>query len=222
MFAWILALVCLFHSEAPPGGSTLPSAALAIYLTTDPSQPAAPVETMKLELNSVLQDAGYQVIWADPRHTQEIAPVSNLIVLELRGTCGLPPGTSHMDPAVNSGSSLAQTLVSPHGVTPFSWVNCANLTRMIGPALAEEPGAMRDYLYGRAMARVVAHEIYHVVMGSREHSHSGVAKADFTVNNLIEEVFHFEPADLAKMRQKAMDALPLPASEADADAATGR
>jgi len=54
-------------------------------------------------------------------------------------------------------------------VLPFSWINCANLTRMIGPVLADEAGALRDYLYGRAMARIAAHELYHVMMGSRDH-----------------------------------------------------
>ena len=83
-----------------------------------------------------MQAAGYRVIWSDPRYPDKSGQASNLVVLELRGSCGLPPGNYRVERAVDSGASLAETAVSQDGVLPFSWVNCANLTRMIGPVLA--------------------------------------------------------------------------------------
>ena len=219
MFAWLFALVCLFHSAASPGGGDLPSAKLSIYLTVDSAQPRAPVETMKRELAGILGNAGYRVVWEDLNHPDRTAPAPTLVLLELRGVCALPAGDEPIEPAVNSGASLAETAISPHGVTPFSWVNCANLTRLIGPELSAEAGAERDYLYGRAMARVVAHEIYHVVTGSRDHGRNGVAKASFSVSDLLEEVFPFDSAELAKLRQKATDSTH---AEAAPDTAVGR
>jgi hypothetical protein len=93
---------------------------------------------------------------------------------------------------------------------PFSRIHCANLTRLIGPLLADEGGAQRDYFYGRAMARIAAHELYHVVMGTRAHAREGVAKASFSVNDLLDERFDFDRAALARLRQRAAGEPTLP------------
>jgi hypothetical protein len=159
---------------------------------------------MKRELIPVLQNVGYQISWNDPSHPDNTAESANLIVLELRGVCDLPSGAEPIEPAVDSGGSLAETVVATHGVTRFVRVNCANLTRMVGPALSAEPGALREYLYGRAVARVVAHELYHVLMETTDHGRNGLARPNFTVSDLLDEVFRFDPSDVAKLRQKAV------------------
>jgi hypothetical protein len=145
------------------------------------------------------------MIYPDPRISGKNAPFSALVVLELRGNCGMPPGNYRVERSVASGVSLAETAVSDGVVLPFSHIDCANLTRMIGPVLAEETGAQRDYLYGRAMARLAAHELYHVMMGSRDHVHEGVAKPSFSVADLLDERFDFDRIALAQLRQKTAE-----------------
>ncbi len=117
----------------------------------------------------------------------------------------MPSGNYRIERAVASGASLAETSVAGGVVMPFSYLNCANLTRMIAPILGDEPPAQRDYLYGRAMARVAAHELYHVMMGSRLHGHAGMAKAKFAVADLLDDSFDFDRTSLAELRQKAGD-----------------
>jgi hypothetical protein len=204
MSAWVFALVCLFHTDACSGRNALPSTQLAVYLTASPSQSPSTVEHMKRELIPVLQNVGYQIRWNDPNHPENAPEAANLVLLELRGICDLPSGSGRMEPAVDSGGSLAETVVAARGVTRFVRVNCDNLTRMVGPSLSAEPGALREYLYGRAVARVVAHELYHVLMETTEHGRSGLARPSFTVADLLDEVFHFDAADIAKLRQKAV------------------
>jgi hypothetical protein len=179
-----------------------------VYLATGPTQPPAPLENMKRELSAIMQAAGYRVVWGDPLMPDKEGRSSALVVLELRGSCGMPHGSYRVEPSVASGASLAQTSVSPEGVLPFSWINCGNLTRMLGPVLAGEAGAQRDYLYGRAMARVAAHELYHVMMGSRDHHQEGVAKPSFSIADLLDERFDFDPVALAQLRRKASEAEP--------------
>jgi hypothetical protein len=53
------------------------------------------------------------------------------------------------------------------------------------------------------MARVAAHELYHVMMGSRVHGHDGVAKASFSVADLLDDGFDFDRTALILLRQKA-------------------
>jgi hypothetical protein len=130
----------------------------------------------------------------------------------------MPAGNYRLDRAVPSGASLAETSVSSGVVMPFSRINCANVTRLIGPLLADEAGAQRDYFYGRAIARVAAHELYHVVMGSRAHCHEGVAKASFSVNDLLDERFDFDRVALARLRQRAAEWEPRAEMSAEASA----
>jgi hypothetical protein len=54
------------------------------------------------------------------------------------------------------------------------------------------------------MARVAAHELYHVMMGSRDHGHDGVAKPRFSTAGLLDERFDFDKIALAKLRQRAV------------------
>jgi hypothetical protein len=206
MSAWVLALGSLLITAASCVGASLPNAELAVYLTVNPSQPSAPLESMKREVSSLMQAAGYRVVWRDPRAPGATGETSELVVLDLRGSCALPAGSYRIDRSVDSGASLAETFIGNNGVSPFSWVNCANVTRMIGPALSGEAPAQRDYLYGRAVGRVIAHELYHVMMGSTGHGHDGVAKARFSVANLLNERFEFDSTELAVLRQKAVDA----------------
>jgi hypothetical protein len=206
MSAWVLALLSLFHPDPALPGANVPRTELAVYLSADSKQPAAPLDNMKRELSGIMESAGYRVVYGDPGAPDPQGQFSALVVLEMRGTCGMPGGNYRLERSVASGASLAETSVSGGVVMPFSRINCSNLTRLIGPMLADEAGAQRDYLYGRAMARVAAHELYHVMMGSREHTHQGVAKASFSVNDLLDERFEFDRAALALMRQKAAEA----------------
>jgi hypothetical protein len=151
-----------------------------------------------------MRAGGFRIIWGDPRTPGKLGQ-GDLAVVELRGSCGMPPGSYRVEREVDSGGKIAETPVENGVVLPFSFVNCANLTRMIGPVLSLEAGAQRDYLYGRAMARVVAHELYHVLLGSRDHGHQGVSKASFTTANLLDELFDFDVSALAKLRQRASE-----------------
>jgi hypothetical protein len=214
MSAWVWALLSLLHTDPSLFRTNLPRTDLAVYLSVDPAQPRIPLENMKRELSGIMKAAGYRVVYGDPRAPDPNAEFFALVVLDLRGSCGMPPGNYRVERSVASGASLAETSVSDGVVLPFSHINCANLTRLVGPVLADEPGAQRDYLYGRAMARVAAHELYHVMMGSREHGREGVSKPSFSVGDLLDERFDFDRTALALLRQKASDA------EARADLAT--
>ena len=92
-----------------------------------------------------------------------------------------------------------------------------NLMPFLSGSANETP--RRDFLYGRAMARVVAHELYHVLMRSAEHARGGVARSCFNTGDLLTERFEFEGATLARLRSR-IDAAP--DAFATGDDATGR
>ena len=178
-------------------------ARLVVYLRTGGSQPAAPLAEMKREVGSLMSQAGYRVEWRSldaPRG--EEGDASMLAVLELNGNCGLAAGYGAAEKPLAANTSLATTSITDGQVMPFSSLNCRALTRNVSATLGQEAGARRDFLYGRAMARVVAHELYHVLMRSTEHARNGVARSCFSIADLLTERFEFEGATLARLRSR--------------------
>ena len=196
MSARLLAACCLLDLVVVPalGLSTdLPESELVVYLSGG-AQPQRPLLYMKLELARLMRTAGYRVEWSDAHERKPLSTEAELAVVELRGTCELttlPAGKIE---------ALASTTVSDGKILPYSSVDCASLTRMLAGPLATEPLARRDFLYGRAMARVLAHELYHVLVQTGDHAREGIARAGFSAVDLVTERFEFEQGTLAKLR----------------------
>ncbi len=53
-------------------------------------------------------------------------------------------------------------------------------------------------MYGRAVGRVLAHELYHIFANTQHHG-SGVGKAAYTVDNLLGTVFQFDEKESAAL-----------------------
>ncbi|SPE41839.1 conserved exported hypothetical protein [Candidatus Sulfopaludibacter sp. SbA3] len=222
MFARVLAAFCLFNLVVAACWATSDGPAnseLVVYLRTDSLQPPRPVDIMKHELASLMLSAGYRVEWHTPQNKGDTT-AGTLVVVELRGACSMPAGSFGPDIAAADTRTLASTAVSDDTVLPFSTVNCAGLTRLLAPMLAPEGGARRDFLYGRAMARLLAHEFYHILANTRDHDRDGIAKPHFTFTDLLTEQFEFEHTTLAKMQRQPVDSVA--ETQSGADLPTGR
>jgi hypothetical protein len=201
MFARLLALCCLSISVYSTGwaASSQPAnAKLAVYLKTPASQTIRPLDSMKRELARLMQTAGYTLEWRGPQDSN-IDTGAFLAMVELRGDCEAPSGKPSAGATLPGMADLASTSVSDGHVLPFSWVNCANVTQFLTPALADLPGARADFILGRAIARLVAHEFYHMLMQTREHTGIGISKPCFTAGDLLTERFEFEHSVLAQL-----------------------
>lgn len=172
--------------------------AISIYLKTGTADAAA-VTYMKGEMASLMRLAGFNLEWLDER--AGISTVdSQLIVLELEGVCAPDADV----PTGASAGPLASTAASDGTILPFSTVHCNVLNQMLGPAIAGESAPRRDWLYGRALARIAVHEIYHVLTQAAGHSQGGVAKAAFSVRDLLAGRFEFEGPAFLKLRTAGM------------------
>jgi hypothetical protein len=191
MYARLLAAFCLVHVGVCclwASSEDQPEKPLVVYLSSS-AQPQRSLDYMKLELGRLMRTAGYRVEWSDSYPSTEAA----LIVVKLRGTCEIGEGR-----LVKPGP-LASTSTVDGRVLPFSSVDCDSLTQLLAAQLASQPRARRDFLYGRAMARVLAHELYHVLLDTPRHSRDGVARAAFNTSDLLDEHFEFEQTTLARL-----------------------
>jgi hypothetical protein len=194
LFARLQALACLllFSGDCVVRSEPVVPAdqPLVVYLKRGANRPGESIKTFRRELDALMRSAGYRLEWREAGSHPE-AESAFVTVVELRGICQPASDLAARTVSPASEFSLGSTAVSDGQVLPFSWVNCEALTRVLAPALVAQHPARRDYLYGRAIARVVAHELYHVLTNQREHSATGLAKARFSVDELMANRFEF-------------------------------
>jgi hypothetical protein len=221
MPARLLALCCLLSVSASTGRSEsiAPAAAeVDIYLKASPSGSTAVLNVMKSELAVLMQGTGVRVEWRVLKESQAETSFGFATVMELRGQCSVP-WRDDWTQSVKNGEPLASTAVVDGYILPFTWVDCAALSRLIGPSITEEPSVLRDYLYGRALARLVAHELYHVLMQTTGHAQTGIANARLTAADLLAERLQFGFKLQMPKSSILLPAEPEPANEFDEPAA---
>jgi hypothetical protein len=67
---------------------------------------------------------------------------------------------------------------------PFSDLACDNLRGAVQSAIVDGNPFRGNVLLGRAMGRVLAHELYHIVADTSEHGREGVAQAALSPREL--------------------------------------
>jgi hypothetical protein len=220
MHARLLALACLLSVSASYARSeTIPPAGtdVDLFLKTSQEISITVLDEMRSELALLIEGTGIHLELRVLLKDSRADTISGFpVVVELRGQCGVPWHADRSRP-VPHPAPLASTAVADGSVLPFSWVDCAALDRLVGPSIADQPDASRDYIYGRALGRLLAHELYHVLTQTTAHAQTGVAKAQFTAAELLAESFRFEGATFTSPLPKSaapIADLPAPAESA--------
>ena len=73
-----------------------------------------------------------------------------------------------------------------------------NEVRAFVPTVSLMP---KEQMYGRALGRVVVHELYHALLATVEHAHSGIARSVQSPRDLTREKLALDPASIARLRE---------------------
>ncbi len=226
MYACRTVALCCLLSVALRAGQNEPSGSLdhklVVYLRANQSQSAQSAAEMKREVTAAMETTGYSVSWRAAGQSQTESIDAAVVVVDLRGEC-----RASMEPSQGALASkiLASTAVADGELLPFSWVECSALSKYLSRELTREASSRRDSLYGRAMGRLIAHELFHILANTKKHDDSGIAKAAFSSRDLLNESFHFGSATQAKLKTVAPAPTPLFQGSEDAiadDTAIGR
>jgi hypothetical protein len=60
----------------------------------------------------------------------------------------------------------------------------------------------REFCYVRAVSRVLAHELYHILTEELHHGSEGIAQATFTSKELLADSFRFDADEVRSLRKK--------------------
>jgi hypothetical protein len=160
---------------APAAGPTL-----TIVLEFQGPHSASSIDEMKREFEAVMKSSGVSFDW---RYRDEIdgQTFDNLVVVRFKGRCVLEPVGYLYD----ERGPLAFTYATAGEVQPYSEVACDHVTASVRSAMAGGDFARADLLLGRALGRVVAHEMAHMLSKSGTHARSGVDRPALSGKSLI-------------------------------------
>ena len=177
---------------------------VGIFLDFEQSPSESSLQAMQREVAVVLGETGAKFSW----HTLNMAPAGQtfdeLAVLRFGGSCRA--GTLTAAEAGSERVTLGSTEVASEGVTAYSRVECDKLQSSLAGMLATFCPTDRDGVFGRALGRVVAHELYHILGRTTEHTHGGVSKALQTPFDLVRQDFHLDRQALLWLRQRLQPA----------------
>lgn len=176
-------------------GSQAPSK-LTVVMDFQRSPSPRSLAIMERETESILRAAGLRLDW---RLAADAARESfeDLVVVAFKGACEVEPSP----PVYDELGPLAFTYSSNGNVQPFTQVSCAKVAASVRSAMGGENFPKADMLFGRALGRVLAHELVHVLTGSEVHGREGVQRAALSGRDLISGSLVLSPADLARLRQ---------------------
>jgi hypothetical protein len=196
MYARLLATFCLLCVSIASGSDLEVGKSVVVYLKPADGLSAAALGETKSELATLLRGMGTRVTWWDAEQSR-FGTDQTLIVADFTGTCALTESV-YPPPDISSLPPLAHAPVVNGQVLPFAYVDCATLNQLVGPRLGRESQELREYTYGRAIGRLLAHEIHHILAQTRDHSAAGIAKQHFSAQDLLTSRFDFEPDTIAR------------------------
>jgi hypothetical protein len=186
--AILLAIFCTPVKAAP---------AVTLVLQFDDAYSAKSLKAMKREVASIVGESGIRVDWRLLADVGSSESFESVVVVRFRGACLMQPVPYLMD----ERGYYAFTHVSDGDVLPFSEVECDKVASAIGPAMSKSQWHDRDSVLGRALGRVLAHELYHMLAKSQHHAGEGVTRSKLTAAQLIADRLTMTPADLESLRR---------------------
>jgi hypothetical protein len=185
-------LLGVVNAPAEPNDKSEP---LTIVFRFDGSYSGKSLLEMKRELGTILQGSGIQIDWRDQSGVAATDSFANLVVVEFRGKCRMEPVPYLYD----ERGPLAFTYSTDGVVLPFSEIECDKVRSSLSTAMWGGDYKRSDMLFGRALARVLAHELYHVLAKTHSHAGKGIAEKTLSGAQLISERMQLNPAELQQM-----------------------
>ena len=158
------------------------------------------IALMKSEISDILAPAQMQISFQRLGDDQASQPFRKIVIVRFQGACKAQSNTSGIefnDVGLLDLPALGRTDVSAGRVMPYVRVYC-NAVRAFVPSVSK---LSFTEMYGRALGRVVAHELYHALLSTREHSRTGVARFAQSARDLTRDKLALDAASIGRLRE---------------------
>jgi len=200
IFVSLLTVLPLFGGEQDP--ETVP---FRVYIDFQHAPPAPIQNDILGEVDDIMGPLGWHLEWNNVRDALGLVAVKQAMV-RFKGAC------TTSDLTVYGGFAIALTLgrtytSAANHIMPFADIFCDAIRAYIVPELLSREGGQRDGAFARAIARVVAHELYHIFGDTSHHGSKGLAKAILKPEELVANHLNFEQGEIARLRGQTSAAL---------------
>ena len=203
--AWFCLLAGVFPGWSETRVATF--APITLYTQFERAPPAGVLEALQDEVESIMEPIGLGFEWRDLGKTGGHEVSAELAVVTFKGRCD----AAGLLTRSKFEGALGWTHVSDGQILPFTDVSCDRVREFVQTGLLAFRVEDREAKYGRALGRVLAHELYHIFANTLRHG-SGVAKESYSVQDLLADDFQFE----AKETRMLQTSRPKPAVEGTA------
>jgi hypothetical protein len=190
-------MICLTLGAMPAigGGGVAQVAPVTLYTQFQQNPPAPMVQPLQNELAAIMAPTGLLFSWLPLSQSgSRVSP--QLAIIHFKGECD----TQELRQESGFPGPLGWTHISDGEILPFIDVNCDGLRIFVQRELSGVDVAQRETVFGRAAARILAHELYHLLGNTRSHTSGGIGKAAYSVQELLAPVLHFGKKESASLR----------------------
>lgn len=173
---------------------------VTVILAADQPVSSSVLRGLQHEAYVLVSQSRINLNWQMDRLTNPGEVALRLASIRLRGNCAAVPAPPAPKPVSTQLDTLGQTQVVEGKVLPFADINCEAVRRVLDRDLrtADMP---HEEMLGRALGRVIAHELYHILLRTRTHGKAGLAKPLISSGDLVVARYTFAPEDERRLAE---------------------
>jgi hypothetical protein len=165
---------------------------IGVFLQSPESTSEEVLSVTRAEVQRLIERPGAELAWREEISGQET--FNRVLVVRLRGACSATLPANWIVP-----STLGSTHISDGKVQPFIDISCDHVAAALSRQWKWPAGRIPTDVFGRALARVVAHEIFHALTESAHHDEAGLMKPAFDRFDLCARKLEIAPASLSRL-----------------------
>jgi hypothetical protein len=189
---------CLLLAALPGMAEERQELPAILYTTFETATPPAVQNALEDEVETIMGQLGRHYEWRSLKAARGNEVSAELAVLTFKGRCAV----DFLQPKEIQPGALGWTHVSDGVILPFSDIDCDRVRGFVQKQLLRLPGTEREESFGRALGRIVAHELYHIFANTAHHGAEGVGKSAYTVQDLLTDEFRFEEREGNALKAK--------------------
>lgn len=174
---------------------TRPPVTLLIQFEDDYSHSV--LEAMKKEIDRIGTTAQLSFRYKLRSEFNESDTPADIVLVKFRGRCRMQTVPALLD----ERGPLAITHTVDGQVLPFSEIACDRIRVSVRSAMWGAHWRDPDGVLGRALGRIVAHELYHMLANAVSHASEGIAKAALSAEQLVAADMVLDEVSVKKMKQ---------------------
>lgn len=164
---------------------------------------AQAVQEMQHEAARIIRTSGVELGWMRRDQAANVT-FNDVVVLTFRGSCAFVPAP----PIYDELGPYASTRTTNGEIQPFGDVDCDRVVTSVRQAMFGADFTHADALVGRALGRVVAHELVHMLTKSEVHAREGVQRATLSGRQLIAASLPLSEFDVDRLREERHPRIP--------------